>query len=105
MNRSTYEGSGPEEVRACDHRFRSPGLAVLRPHPRVTEDLLRPRPARAFSTSHPQLKEGTLMRRFTPIHTLAFTVLFAMSICAPVLAQDDNSQSHGNTLEGVWQVT
>src|SRR5262249_59300244 len=98
MNRSTYEESGPEEVRAYEHRFRSPGLAALRPGPRVTEDLLRPRPDRAFSTSDPQLKEGPLMRRFTPIHTLAFTVLFAMSICAPVHAQDDISQSHANTL-------
>ena len=45
------------------------------------------------------------MRRFTAVQILAFAVLFGMSICAPVLAQDDNSQSDGNTLEGVWRDT
>ena len=44
------------------------------------------------------------MRRFRPVHTMALAVLSTLLICAPVMAQDDNSQSSGSTLEGVWQV-
>jgi hypothetical protein len=45
------------------------------------------------------------VQRFTTVHTTALAVLFTMLICAPVLAQDDNPGSNGNTLEGVWQTT